>query len=261
VRGACGRILDVTGAARRWAELQRGRGIPPEIVAAAPADPWTHEPRDFAAPDVAVDTPSRNAAQWLLDGGGTVLDVGSGGGAAVFALDRVAEAVGVDRQRDMLARFAATAAARGITHRTVLGSWPAAADEAGRADVVLCHHVLHNVVDLPPFLAALTAASTRGVVVEMFAEHPLAWLDPLWVRFHDLSRPPSATVDDAVAVFGELGIRPAVTRWERTTPPRQDPAFVTRRLCLPAERTDEVAAAIPELPPRPREVATLTWRA
>jgi SAM-dependent methyltransferase len=190
-----------------------------------------------------------------------VLDVGCGGGAAVFALAGVTAAVGVDRQQDMLARFAATAAARGVPHRTVLGTWPDAADDAGRADVVLCHHVVHNVVDLTPFLAALTDVAVRGVVVEMFAEHPLAWLDPLWVRFHDLSRPPSATVDDAEAVLGELGIRPAVIRWERTTPPRQDPAFVTRRLCLPAERTDEVAAALAELPPRPREVATLTWRA
>ena len=91
----------MTGAAaRRWAELQSGRGIPPEIVAAAPADPWTHEPRDFTAPDVAVATPSRDAAAELLGTGGTVLDVGCGGGAAVFALQRVTTAVGVDRQRD-----------------------------------------------------------------------------------------------------------------------------------------------------------------
>jgi SAM-dependent methyltransferase len=250
----------VDDAARRWAELQRGRGVPAEIVARASADPWTHEPRDFAAPDVAVDTPSRDAAMSMLGAGGTVLDVGCGGGAAVLALERVTEAVGVDRQQDMLAQFAEAARARGVPCRTVPGSWPEIADGAGRADVVLCHHVLHNVVDLPPFLAALTGASIRGVVVEMFAEHPLAWLDPLWLRFHDLRRPPSATVDDAVAVLAAIGIRPVVTRWERTTPPRQDPAFVTRRLCLPVDRMDEVAAALAELPPRPREVATLTWR-
>lgn len=247
-------------AARRWAELQSGRGIPPEIVARAPADPWTHEPRDFRAPAVAADTPSRAAAAGLLGAGGSVLDVGCGGGAAVFALERVTAAVGVDRQRDMLAQFAATARARGLPCRTVAGSWPEVAGEAGRADVVLCHHVLHNVVDLPPFLAALAAAAVTGVAVEMVAEHPLAWLDPLWVRFHGLHRPPSATVDDAVAVLGELGVRPAVTRWEPSTPPRHDPAFVTRRLCLAAERVDEVAAALAELPPRPRSFATLTWR-
>jgi hypothetical protein len=124
----------------------------------------------------------------------------------------------------------------------------------------VCHHVLHNVVDLPPFLTALTSAAGRGVVVEMFAEHPLAWIDPLWLRFHALRRPPSATVDDAAAVLDELGIRPSVVRWERATVPRQDAAWVTRRLCLPAERTGDVEAALAEIPPRPREVATLSWR-
>ena len=54
-------------------------GVPPEILAAAPADPWTDAPRDFTAPDVAVDTPSRAAAAELLGAGGAVLDVGCGG--------------------------------------------------------------------------------------------------------------------------------------------------------------------------------------
>jgi SAM-dependent methyltransferase len=250
----------VDDAARRWAALQTGRGIPPEILAAAPADPWTHDPRDFAAPTDAVDTPSRDAAAELLGDGGTVLDVGCGGGAAAFALDRISAVTGVDRQRDMLDLFTAAASAHDLPCRAVFGTWPEVADEAGQADVVVCHHVLHNVVDLPPFLRALTAAAGRGVVVEMFAEHPLAWLDPLWLRFHDLRRPPSATVDDAAAVLGELGVRPVIVRWERATPARQDPAFVARRLCLPADRTDEVAPALAELPPRPRQVATLMWR-
>jgi SAM-dependent methyltransferase len=246
--------------ARRWAERQSGRGIPPEILAAAPADPWTHDPRDFAAPDIAADTPSRDAATTLLGDGGSVLDVGCGGGSAAFALERITTVTGVDRQRDMLDAFAASARARGLPHRTVLGTWPEVADAAGHADVVLCHHVLHNVVELPAFLTALTTAAERGVVVEMFTEHPLAWLDPLWLRFHDLRRPPSATVDDAEAVLDELGIRPSVLRWERATAPRQDPAWVTRRLCLPAARKSEVATALAELPDRPREVATLSWR-
>jgi SAM-dependent methyltransferase len=247
-------------AARRWAELQSGRGIPPEIVAAAPADPWTHEPRDFAAPDVAAETPSRDAATELLGDVGTVLDVGCGGGAAAFALEGVTAVTGVDQQLDMLETFAATATSRRIRHRTVLGQWPEVADAAGHADVVVCHHVLHNVVDLPPFLVALTASARRGVVVEMFAEHPMAWLDPLWERFHGLRRPRSATVDDAVAVLGEVGVRPAVVRWERSTPTRQDAAWVTRRLCLAPERIDEVGAALAEIPSRRRTVATLTWR-
>jgi hypothetical protein len=142
----------------------------------------------------------------------------------------------------------------------VLGRWPDCAAEAGTADVVVSHHVLHNVVDLPPFVLALTAAARRGVVVEMLGQHPMAWLDPLWERFHDLHRPRPATTDDAVAVLRELGIDPTVTRWERTAPPRQDPVWVARRLCLPADRVPEVAAALDELV-RPRIAATLTWPA
>jgi SAM-dependent methyltransferase len=250
----------VTGsAAARWAELQSGRGVPPEILARVDWNPWHHNPTWFAPPPVPVDTPSRAAELMLLAEPGTVLDVGCGGGDAAFALaERATGVIGVDRQQDMLDVFTATAEARAVAARAVRGVWPDVAAEAGRADVVVSHHVLHNVVDLPPFLRALTAAARRGVVVEMFGEHPMAWLDPLWERFHELCRPAPATTDDAVAVLRELGVEPDVTRWERTNPPRQDPVWVTRRLCLPSERVPEVAAALDDLT-RPRTVATLAW--
>jgi SAM-dependent methyltransferase len=247
-------------AAARWAELQAGRGIPAEIMALAESDPWHHDPAHFLPPDVPADTPTRAAGRALLEQPGTVLDVGCGAGDAAFALVEPATRItGIDRQQDMLDVFAATARARGVAFRTVLGMWPDAAAQAGPADVVVSNHVLHNVVDLPPFLLALTAAARRGVVVEMLGQHPMAWLDPLWERFHGLRRPPPTTTDDAVAVLRELGVEPVVTRWDRTSPPRQDPAWVTRRLCLPADRMPEVAAALGDLI-RPRTAATLSWR-
>ncbi|MGQ0575182.1 MAG: class I SAM-dependent methyltransferase [Pseudonocardia sp.] len=247
-------------AARRWTELQSGRGVPPGILAAAPADPWRHDTRCFAAPAVPVDTPSRAAALALLGDAGTVLDVGCGAGDAALALAGPAtHLTGVDQQQDMLDAFATDAAARGVAHTTVPGRWPDVAAAAGRADVVVCHHVLHNVVDLPPFVTALTAAASRGVVVEMLERHPMAWLDPLWLRFHGLHRPPPVTTDDAVAVLREVGVVAEVTSWERVTAPRQDAASITRRLCLPPDREAEVVAALAELSPRPRRTATLTW--
>lgn len=251
-------------AEERWRERQEGRGIPPEIVAAAPADPWGHDPRDFRPPEDAdtppSDDPSRCAALALLRAGGTLLDVGCGGGIAGLALrSAVTHLTGVDRSAAMLDVLAAACAHRGLPHRTVHGDWPAVAAEAGRADVVVAHHVLHNVVDLGPFVAALTAAAGCGVVVEMTAEHPMAWLDPLWLRFHGLRRPPSATAADARAVLAGRGIDAAVVRWTR--PPRlpKSAAWVARRLCLPADREPEVADALAALP-RPSELATLSWR-
>ena len=247
-------------AAARWAELQAGRGIPPEIRAAVDWDPFHHDPSRFLAPAVPVDTPSRSAGMALLGEPGSVLDVGCGGGDAAFAVaERATLITGVDQQPDMLELFRATAAQRRVPIRVVRGVWPDAAQAAGPADVVVCHHVLHNVVDLPPFLAALTGAARREVVVEMLDRHPLAWLDPLWERFYGLRRPEPATAEDAVAVLREAGIDPEVIRWERATPPRQDPAWVTRRLCLPPERVPEVAAALGTLD-RPRTAATLRWR-
>ena len=248
-------------AARRWAERQEGRGIPPEILAAAPDDPWTHDPSDFTAPETPADTPSRDAGLALLGDGGTVLDVGCGGGDAPFAMaGPLRAATGVDQQQDMLDLFTTGAAARGVVAATVRGRWPDVASRVdGRHDVVVSHHVLHNVVDLPPFLAALTAAAGRGVVVEMLPQHPMAWLDPLWERFHDLRRPPSATDTDAVGVLAEIGITPEVRRFVRERRHPHDPAWVTRRLCLPADRTSEVEAAMAGVPLRDLDAVTLTW--
>lgn len=248
-------------AAARWRELQQGRGIPPEILARAPRSPWGHDPKDFGAPDEPEDTPSRRAALELLGpGGGTVLDVGSGGGAASLALVPYArQLTAVDQNPGMLALFAADCERRGVPYRTREGAWPDVAEKAGRADVVVCHHVGHNTVELAPFVLALGAAAHRGVVFEMLTEHPMAWLDPLWLRFHDLRRPPPATVDDAVAVLAEIGVTPTVTRWERAARHRPTPEAVAQWLCLPPERLDDVSAALAELPQRRREVATLSW--
>jgi hypothetical protein len=112
---------------------------------------------------------------------------------------------------------------------------------------------------LAPFVVGLTVAARRGVVMELTERHPMAWLDPLWLRFHDFARDTPATADDAVAILQELGIAPKVTRWERPARLPDDPAWVTKRLCLPLERVDEVAEALSEISPRPRGVVTLSW--
>ncbi len=251
-------------AAIRWRELLAARAIPAHVLAAAPADPYRHDPQRFAAPRHALDTPSRRAALDLLDGRGSVLDVGAGAGAASLALlPHVSSVTGVDDATDMLSAFAKACLDRDVPYAAVLGAWPDVAPDAGTADVVVCHHVVYNTAELAPFGRALDAAARRGVVVELHDEHPTAWLDPLWRRFHALTRPPAATAEDAVAVLREAGLDPLVVRWrkpERPEDPRAEALRVTRRLCLSASRVDEVRAALAELPRPSRDHVTLHWR-
>lgn len=251
-------------AAARWRELLQSRTIPPEIRAAAPQDPSQHDPARFIPPATPKDTPSRRVALALLGlDGGTVLDVGCGAGAAGLALvPMVSHLTGVDHADDMLRAFERACTERGVAHRSVPGLWPQVASRAGVADVVVSHHVGYNTLDLAPFAIALGAAARRGVVVELHAVHPGAWLDPLWVHFHGLRRPPPATVDDVLAVFAEVGIRPEVQRWSRPAAPRNPDAeldFSVRRLCLPTHRREEVAEAVAALGPRTRDLVTISW--
>jgi hypothetical protein len=180
----------------------------------------------------------------------------------------------VDSQPDMLDLLANRAEAAGLQPRLVTGTWPAAAAEAGQADVVTCHHVSYNVPEIQPFVAALSAAARRIVVVEMTATHPLVSLNPLWLRFHGLVRPTGPTADDFLAILQAMGIPAAAERWQRPGGPDYESfAELTdvtrRRLCLPPERADEVGRALAESgvdPRQPidlgssgRDVVTIWW--
>jgi SAM-dependent methyltransferase len=205
---------------------------------------------------------------------GSVLDVGAGAGAAGLPLLPWAGSLtAVDVSADMLAALEARAAAQlaaadgpAVAVRTVLGSWPEAADEAGVHDVVLCHHVAYNVPDIGPFLGRLTDSARHCVVVEMPPLHPLTWLNPLWEKFHGIRRPDEPSADDLVAVLHEHGVRAlAVDRWVRvesdTMTPEERISMVTRRLCLPVEREPEVAVQLADQPPiELRRMVTLSWR-
>lgn len=256
------------GAAARWEQALAAWGIPEHILAQAPQSPWIHPVALFVATGQEPDTPSHRAAREALPEGGTVLDVGCGGGRAAFALTPpAARVVGVDHQQSMLDSFAAAAGERGVEHVEVLGDWPDVAAATPEADVVVCHHVAYNVAALAPFGLALSAKARRRVVLELPVRHPLSRMAPLWQRFWDLDRPLGPTARDAADVLREAGLAVRLEEWDDPAPPREaavDPAEQVRytrvRLCLPADRDPEVAAALAELGPSgPRRLATISW--
>ena len=270
-------------AALRWARQLQSWKVPDQILAGASRSPWGHSVARFAArADAQIAAPSGASferavaaledARASLGRPGTVLDVGAGAGAASLPLIGWVSAVtAVDSEPQMLSAFTERAAAAldpagpPVAVEAVVGTWPDAAADVAVADVVVCHHVLFNVADAVPFLAALTAAARTQVVVEVPPLHPMSWMNPLWLHFHGLSRPIGPTADDLVAVLYEQGVRAlTVDRWARaeaeTLPPQQRIALVTRQLCLPPEREPEVAAELDAMPgPAMRRLVTLSW--
>jgi SAM-dependent methyltransferase len=270
--------------------------VPESIVKAAPEEPWVFPKGIFAgrARRQVIDRagPSYRRAEEALPAGGSVLDVGSGAGAASLPLATKASRItAVDTDPAMLSALADIAAGLAPSIRplegglgansagdrpeviTVAGRWPEVADRVPVADVVVCHHVLYNVMDLQPFVEALGHHAWRRVVVEMTERHPVEPMNPLWVRFHRLERPAGPTWENAAAAISSLGHDVGVERWDSAPLHTYDSfeemvAYHRRRLCLPASADAEIAVALEELgvdPSHPvglgggRPLITLWW--
>jgi SAM-dependent methyltransferase len=263
----------------KWRDDLAAWTIPDSITSAVTESPWVLPREVFARrADRLTVSPagaSYERAAEALAPSGTVLDVGSGAGAACLPLAPRASAVtAVDADERMLGLLAERAAAIGLDLDTVTGRWPEVAPLVPVADVVTCHHVLYNVPGLVPFLTALTRHARRLVVVETAAVHPLTSLNALWLHFHGLTRPSGPTAADVLAIMSEMGLRARHTEWSR--PAEADYASLPeladvtrRRLCLPPERASEVEAALLDLGikrERPgdlgssgRKVVTIWW--
>jgi SAM-dependent methyltransferase len=263
----------------RWRDDLAGWAIPERITGAVAESPWVLPRQVFARrSDRFIRSPSGPSYEraWeALAAGGTVMDVGAGAGAACLPLAaRTAAVTAVDSDPDMLQLLAERASTIKLDVRTVTGRWPDVAPQLPPADVVTCHHVLYNVGDIEPFLTALTCYARRRVVVEVTAAHPLASLNPLWLRFHGLERPTGPTAADLLEIVVTMGLAARHTEWSR--PAEADYAsfgelvdVTRRRLCLPLERASDVEAALleigtrteqpPDLGSSGRDVVTIWW--
>lgn len=269
-------------AADRWRDHLAEWALPDAIVSKAPESPWGFATECFRRRgEIAADpapTPTTRRALEALPEGGTVLDVGVGGGGTSLPLaGRAGSIMGIDQQADMLEGFLTNAEAAGVEAHAVTGTWPEASADVEHADVVVAGHVFYNVPVLEPFALALDAHARRRVVVELTQRHPLDWMRDLWLRFHDLERPNRPTAEDAAAVLRDLRFR--VEREERLVTGRHGSGgfgrredaihHVRRRLCLPAGRDPEVAEALGsrlrevdglwDVGPQERTVVTLWW--
>lgn len=255
-------------AGERWRAAVEALAVPEDVLAGAPEPQWTLEPQRFRwKPEEdakAPVRPSRRRALEALPEGGSVLDVGVGGGASSLGLvPKAGLIVGVDRLADMLESFEASAAEAGVAAKAVLGAWPDVAGEVGATDVAVCHHAIYSVAGIEEFVTAMTERARHRVVIEVSEHTPLAALNPLWRAFHGIDRPDWLVADAAHEVFLSMGL--AVEREDVVLPPRAQPvtpetvAFARRRLYVGPERDPEIEAFLRAREPAPQRVVALWW--
>ena len=258
----------VSSAAGRWQAALEAWALPPEILEAAPEDPYRIPAGVLAdAERWPPEHPTRRPIDAHLPEGGVLLDVGCGPGTLAAAYRERARVVGVEPAAPLAAR------ARDAGVEVIEVPWPDAATRAPTANVVVSTHVLYDVPNLAPFVAALTSQARDVVVAEITERHPWAGLGPLYRRFHGIDRPAGPTADDAIDVVIEtVGAATAVERWQRPGSVYPDletlVAHRRRQLCLPEEADGDLAEAISDayepladgrVRTRPGSVVTVRW--
>ena len=272
----------VTSAAGRWREQLEAWAIPQELLDAVPDSPyeWPSElwERGRTTAEEVPESVTAAIVRELLPDGGSVLDVGAGTGRVSLPLAQEGyQLTAVERDPGMVAGLRRQTAQVSGGVAVIEGSWPEAAVEAGRHDVAMCAHVVYDVADVVPFLAALNAAGRRAVIVEMTPHHPWQSLAPYYRALHQLDRPNGPTAADLAAIVEEeLGVAPTLRQWTGTGSLRfasidELVEYQRRRLVLPRERAAELERLVPAdivrdgewflLGPAERAVVTLWWEA
>ncbi len=269
-------------AVERWRSQLEGWAVPHELLDAVPWNPYEWPAELFARRDAVVSDPKMterhtNAVISQLRPM-SLIDIGAGAGGSCLDLAAAGIRVtAVEPDAGMAAQLRSRSVDRNLRVGVVEMAWPAAADAVGAADVVTSSHVIYNVPDPGPFLAAMHAAAGIAVVIQEFETHPWVHLRPYYMKLHQLERPMGPTVADLVAVIEEtLGVNPTVERWYGGPPmwfvDRDELLdFYGRRLVVPVDRRDDLEATLGpsivelgagrvQLEERQKSMATIWWR-
>lgn len=256
-------------AGKYWSEQLAAWAIPSEILAQAPTSPWIHPVELFEVAANVIQPPSLSTELELaaLPDGGSVLDIGCGGGRGAIALaNRAHLLIGVDHQQGMLNKFAGAAAGRNVEHLEIFGDWPANAADVPIADVAIAHHVIYNVSDLEGFAKAMNSHAKNRVVLEAPDRHPLSNLADLWLHFWNLTRPNGPTAQDALGAIREAGYEAQIGYFEDEPRPsghslsmEKQVEFTRVRLCLPDSKDEELRTILMNRIEQPRRLAAIWW--
>ena len=252
-------------AAEAWKRDLASWAIPQEILDQAEEKPWIHPPALFQIPSTIPNSLSHQRAREAMPEGGSVLDIGCGGGVGAFAVTPPAtHVIGVDHQQEMLDLFTENARERGVTSETFLGMWPDLSDVTPIADVVTVHHVAFNVGDIVPFLKACNSHARKRVVLEVPINHPMSNMNEGWKHFWNVTRPTVPHARDLIDVLREIGIDATIEYFngEILLDKAVDDAtkYLRIRLCLPQSRQGEVDHFFESHPqPARRELAVIWW--
>ncbi len=250
-----------TEAGHRWREQLAGWAIPNHILEAGDHSPWAM-PSGCFAPGASPSTSATTERCAEVLGGGTVLDVGVGGGRASLHLP-ASRIIGVDVRPHLLELAVSEAKRHRIDFEPIVGEWPEVAGRVGCADLVVSSHVVYNVAEIESFVDALASHARKRVVLELDAAHPMCRIREAWWAFWELDRPDGPTWHDLADVLRSLGVETASVLTQvpahKTEVTPDEVARLRTRLCLPEGRDPEVESWLSRQPRQPRSVVTLWW--